>query len=245
MRPLLRQALIFLACLLLAATAQAETERVINGKDIRALREIHQRNLEGDEAIAVYRWYLLNFSNSPLAEIAWSRLRSLGGLQGDWKRSRALKGDLPQIERSWKLHQRALMRTLTDVSIASIPVFSKSKTAKKKVTPHADVITGVGWLFDSAHTHLGLQGSLPWTSLAILIGRGDQVYGQGALRLSYPTTVQPFMEGTLDTELRLGTYGGVRIPLREGLALELAGGLAPLEEQLTPHARLSLATRLF
>ena len=103
-----------------AFPAGAQPIEVISGQDLVSWQEMEQRRLEGDEAVASYRKFIQEFPTSPLAEVAWTRLRDHGQVDETWTQARPIRPHVRDLRMSWEQHQRALSRTSSSVVVAKL-----------------------------------------------------------------------------------------------------------------------------
>jgi hypothetical protein len=97
-----------MALLAAGAPALAQPVEVASGADLAAWQALEQRRLSGDDAAEAYRGFLLSYTESPLAVMAWTRLLSLDATDGSWLQSAPVRTIVQQVRRRWEAHQQAL-----------------------------------------------------------------------------------------------------------------------------------------
>lgn len=88
--------------------AYAQPVEVASGVDLDAWQSLEQRRLAGEQAVDAYRGYVLAYTESPLAVMAWSRLLELGAAEGEWSQALPARAAVQQVRRRWQAHQHAL-----------------------------------------------------------------------------------------------------------------------------------------
>jgi hypothetical protein len=131
-----RIALLILITTLLGTQALAQPVEIASGADLDAWQVLEQRRLLGPQAVVEYQAYVLQFSASPLAVMAWDRLVDAGGVDGAWTQAVAVRGVVAQVRRQWEHHQRILQEETATASQA-VTVESVDEVAD----PSAEAVT--------------------------------------------------------------------------------------------------------
>lgn len=225
-----------LLALLGAATAQPEgppPEAVVAGEDLDAWRELQTRRLTGDEAVDAWAGFLVRWPASPLAEVAWARLREAGALETVVAEHPEIEPWLPGIEASWRTHQHALERPPVHTAVADLaPDGTPRPTAPPPWRPGVSATTGV----TLAGPFLGLGGRVergPVVGL-VRLGLADRFFARFAARAGSASVV-----GLGPRARPLGVYGEAAVDTRGAVQLAGVGSL-----WLDPRLALEAVTGL-
>ncbi|MBW1877378.1 MAG: hypothetical protein JRI25_14360 [Deltaproteobacteria bacterium] len=240
---------LLLLALLLNPPAHAQPGEVAAGEDLGAWWEMQVRRLEGETAAGSYEEFLARYPTSPLAEVAWARLRDLDALDEIARTHPELRPHLQDLERSWTLHQEALHRTPRTVVVADL---EPDGTARPAAAPRwvPMVVGGAGYAGSSFYGAVGARVERGPFGAVARFGRAEAFYLQGGLRLSVPSavglgpTVRPlgvFGEVNLDTRAAVSVGVGGRLMLRRPVWLEATVGGSLHEGRLGPSAGLEVA----
>jgi len=240
---------LFLLSLLLNPLAHGQPGDVAAGEDLAAWWEMQALRLEGEAAEGSYEDFLVRYPTSPLAEVAWARLRDLDALDDIAQRRPALRPQLQALERSWTLHQEALHRTPRTVVVAELePDGTTRPAAAPRWVPL--VVGGGGYAASSAYAAIGARVERGPFGAVARFGRAEVFYAQAGLRLTVPSTVGvgsgigplgAFGEVDLDTRAAVSVLGGGRLMLHAPLWLEATVGATLHQGRLGPSAGIELA----
>ena len=88
------------------------------GQDLVAWQTLEQRRMVGAPAIDAYKSFMLHYSGSPLAVMAFGRLNDLHAPFELWAEDPELKAAIAPIRRAWEATQRALASTSAHKPVA-------------------------------------------------------------------------------------------------------------------------------
>jgi len=212
---------------------EALSER-IRGEDIAAWEALEgaERPPSTDDLLA----FVLEFRDSPLAELAWAEVRARGEVDPAFVRAHRLL--VLDLDRSLQSHTASLSREPATVAVAPITASEEEDAPPPEWFGQALV----GGLVDDAG---------PAVSLGVSAGRGPLsgvLRGQVGSRLNAELAVhwQPavfgvaFLEAGADARLRGIARGGVAVPLGGRVALQSSMALAVGPDGLAPVVRLEL-----
>lgn len=80
---------------------------VVNGEDLVVWQTLENRALTSDQATEAYRGFVLQFNDSPLAEMAYARLVALG-TDAPWTDDTIVLGALGRVRGRFEAHQKSL-----------------------------------------------------------------------------------------------------------------------------------------
>ena len=144
--------LVFIPAFLFSLAASAQSARageagLENGVDILQWNQIQHPSISTGERVLQYQRFIVHYSSSPLAEVAWTRLRDLRQTQGDWRRSLKVRRTIARIERSRRLHQRALEKSENHVigsTLAEAEQHPTNATVPLAAAPSAPLPSATG-----------------------------------------------------------------------------------------------------
>jgi hypothetical protein len=215
-----------------AGAAHAQDPALIRGDDLAAYRDLTTRRPHGEEAVQAWTELLVQWPTSPLAELAWAELRDAGALEAVAQAHPEVRAHLPQLERSWTLHQHALARRPVDVAMAELSGEGEPQpTARPRWLVSASA--SGGYQGRSAFLALGARAEYGWLGATARLGRGESLYAQLGGRVVVPLLLglgRPpvplglFGEVGVDTGARVHTLVGARIVWGPHLGLEFSAG---------------------
>jgi hypothetical protein len=97
---------VFAAGLMVGSVAFAQPP-VANGEDLIAWQTLENRTLTAEQAADAYRGFVLQFNDSPLAEMAYARLVALG-MDAPWTDDATVLSALGSVRNRFEAHQKAL-----------------------------------------------------------------------------------------------------------------------------------------
>lgn len=111
-----------IATMTLSSSVFAQPVEVVSGQDLADWQSVEKRRLQGEEAIAAYRSFIVAFPTSPLAEAAWGRLVDMGANDHAWADEAGIRPHFQDVELSWSQHQQVLDRAVPVVAVAELSV---------------------------------------------------------------------------------------------------------------------------